>query len=31
MNDLEEYRRNKPLVDRIRQLENKVEKIKRKG
>jgi transcriptional regulator with XRE-family HTH domain len=29
MNDLEEYRRNKPLVDRIRQLENKVEKIQR--
>jgi hypothetical protein len=31
MKDLEEYRRNEPLVDRIRQLENKVEKIKRKG
>ena len=29
MNDLKEYRRHKPLVDRIRQLENKVEKIQR--
>jgi hypothetical protein len=29
MNDLEEYRSNKPLIDRIRQLENKVEKTQR--
>jgi transcriptional regulator with XRE-family HTH domain len=29
MKDLEEYRRNKPLIDHIRQLENEVEKIQR--
>jgi transcriptional regulator with XRE-family HTH domain len=30
MNDLEEYRRNKPLIDRIKQLEYQLEKKKEK-
>ena len=29
MHDLEEYRRNKPLIDRIKQLENELEEGKR--
>jgi peptidoglycan hydrolase CwlO-like protein len=29
MNDLEEYRRNKPLVDRIRQLEQEIDDMAR--
>jgi hypothetical protein len=31
MNDLEEYRRNKPLIDRIKQLEYQLGKKERKS
>jgi hypothetical protein len=29
MNDLEEYKKNKPLIDYIKQLKNKVEKAEK--